>query len=77
MNFEIQNSKIELIQWLTTVEDKLLIRKLLDLKKKEAKDWWNEISSKEKESIEQGIVDANDGKLTPHSEARKVYEKSL
>ncbi len=73
----IQNIKIELIQWLTTLDDKNLIQKILDLRKSQTKDWWNEISDAEKSSIEKGISDAENGKLNSHSEAHKVYEKWL
>jgi len=77
MEINLQNTKIELIQWLTTLDDKSLIQKILDLRKSETKDWWNEISDLEKESIEKGISDADNGKLNSHSEARKTYEKWL
>ncbi|MFB9095818.1 MULTISPECIES: hypothetical protein [Flavobacterium] len=66
---------MELIQWLSTIEDSSLIEKIMELKKKESKDWWNSISDNEKKSIEKGIQDADSGKLKPHSEARKLYEK--
>jgi predicted transcriptional regulator len=49
----------------------------MELRKKESKDWWNSIVESEKEAIERGIQDANAGKLNPHSEARKIYEKWL
>jgi len=77
MEVNLQNTKIELIQWLTTLDDKSLIQKILDLRKSETKDWWNEISDLEKESIEKGLSDADNGKLNSHSEARKTYEKWL
>lgn len=73
MGINIQNAKIELIQWLTTLEDSSLIQKIIDLKKSETKDWWSEISDAEKNSIELGIVDADNGKLKPNSEAKKLY----
>ena len=73
----IKSKKIELIQWLSTLNDKTLIDKLMKLREKEKTDWWNEISAKEKESIEKGLEDANSGKLKPHSEIRKKYEKWL
>lgn len=41
------------------------------------KDWWNEISLSEKESIEKGIQDADNGKLTSHSYIKELYEKWL
>ena len=77
MKTDIQNKKIELIQWLTTLENRSTIQKILDLKENESRDWWDEISDAEKRSIEKGIADAESGNLKPHSEAKKVYEKWL
>ena len=56
---------------------KEMIDKIMELKQEETKDWWNEISDEEKESIEKGLSDAESGKLTPHSEIIKKYEKWL
>ena len=77
MEANIQNIKIELIQWLTTLDDSSLIQKILDLRKNQTKDWWTETSEAERISIEKGISDADNGKLNSHSEARKIYEKWL
>ncbi len=41
------------------------------------KNWRKAISKAERESIQKGIIDADNGKLKSHSEARKVYEKWL
>ena len=77
METDIKSVKIELIQWLTTLEDTSLIQKIMDLRKSETKDWWNEISEPEKKSIELGLMDAEKGKLNPNSEAEKIYGKWL
>ncbi|GAB5464766.1 MAG: hypothetical protein Kapaf2KO_02020 [Candidatus Kapaibacteriales bacterium] len=77
MEINIQNAKIELIRWLTTLEDISLIKKIMDLRKNDSKDWWNEISDAEKKAIEAGIADAENGKLRPNSEAKKIYGKWL
>lgn len=77
INTTILNQKLELIQWLSTIEDSSIIEKIMDLRKKESKDWWNSISETEKESIELGLKDAESGKLNPHSKARELYEKWL
>ena len=77
MDAQISNKKIELIQWLSTLEDKSFIEKLLQFKKEESKDWWNSISDEEKSSIEKGIAEANDDNLKPHTIAQKIYEKWL
>ena len=77
MNTQTLNKKIELIQWLSTLEDSSIIEKLLKFREEETKDWWNTISDEEKKSIEKGISEANEGKLEPHSSARAIYEKWL
>ncbi|MBB4119980.1 hypothetical protein GGR32_002292 [Mesonia hippocampi] len=77
MGLSLENKKIELIQWLSTLNDKSLIDKLMKLREKEKSDWWNEISIKEKESIEKGILDADNGNLTSHANVKGIYEKWL
>ena len=77
MDLSLENKKIELIQWLSTLNDKALIDKLMQLRNKEKTDWWNEISEGEKESIEKGIQDADNGKLTSHTQVKDLYEKWL
>lgn len=73
----ILNQKLELIQWLSTIEDFSIIEKIMDLRKKETADWWNSISESEKQSIELGLKDAESGRLNSHSKARELYEKWL
>ena len=77
MDINFQNKKIELIQWLSTLEDTTLIDKLMKLSIQEKTDWWNETLIEEQKSIEKGIEDADSGKLTSHSNVKKVYEKWL
>jgi hypothetical protein len=77
MSTQILDKKIELIQWLSALEDKAMIEKLLKFRNAETKDWWESISSEEKESIAKGLEDAKKKKLKPHSSARKLYEKWL
>ena len=64
------------IQWLSTIEDLNFLDKISDMISRERKkDWWDEISEAEKQSIEKGIAQADSGKLNPHSKARKIYGK--
>ncbi len=77
MDTQILNEKLELIQWLSSIEDKSIIKKLIEFRKRETKDWWNEISDAEKASIEKGLKQADNNELEPHSKARKLYEKWL
>ena len=73
----ILNQKLELIQWLSSIEDFSIIEKIMDLRKKETADWWNSISESEKQSIELGLKDAESRRLNSHSKARELYEKWL
>jgi len=77
MDGNIQNKKIELIQWLSTLNDLSIIEKIIKLREREKSDWWNEISVTEKKSLEKGIKDADAGKLNSHSDVKKIYEKWL
>jgi hypothetical protein len=77
MAIDLQHKKIELIQWLSTLDNEIIIDKLMKLRESEKADWWDEISEGEKESIEKGIEDADSGNLRPQSEVRKLYEKWL
>lgn len=77
MNAQTLNEKLELIQWLSTLEDTSIIKKLIQFRKEETKDWWNSISEEEKKSIEKGTSEADNDELKSHSEARKLYGKWL
>ena len=74
---DLQERKIELIQWLSVIDDVKLLEKIVELKEQDDSDWWNEISDEEKVSIDCGLADADAGNLNPHSEARSIYEKHL
>lgn len=77
MDTNLQQKKIELIQRLSTLTNASVIEKLLKLRKEEQNDCWDEISESEKPSVNKGIKDAEEGKLKPHSEARKAYENCV
>ncbi len=71
----IQERKLELIQWVSVIDDVSLLDRLTDLKDQSTTDWWDEISDNEKQSISTGLADADAGNVRPHSEARAIYEK--
>lgn len=73
----IQERKLELIQWLSVIEDVSLLDKIAELKAQNARGWWDEISNAERRSIDIGMEQADAGKVKPHSDVRKLYEKWL
>ncbi|MHA7862745.1 hypothetical protein [Flagellimonas marinaquae] len=77
MDINIQNKKIELIQWLSTLNDESIIEKIIKLRDREKVDWWEELSKEEKDSISKGIKDADSGNTQPHSNVKKLYGKWL
>ncbi len=74
---EYPKQKIELIQWLSTVDYDSVLEKIEAIQSEVAKDWWSLISVEEQTSIEKGISDVESGKLNDRSVARKLYEKWL
>ena len=71
----IQAEKLKLIEWLAGLTDQTLIERIKLLKETQSTkvDWWEEISLAEKEAIDQGLKDAQNGKVTAHEEVRKRY----
>ncbi len=71
----MQNAKIDLINWITTLEDKAVINKIMALKAGD--DWWFKLNDSEKKSIEKGILDADATKLNSNEKAKDIYGKWL
>ena len=77
-DLQIQNKKLELIQWLSTIEDLNFLEKISEfISRENKKDWADLITDTERQSIEKGIAQADAGKLNPHSKAREIYGKRI
>ena len=74
MTMDIQTEKIQLIEWLASLNKPSVIRKLVALKEKE-KDWWAEISNGEKNEIKKGLAQADQGQVVPHHKVMARYKK--
>ncbi len=69
----IQTEKLNLIEWITRLNDTSVITRL-----KEIKDQSDEFREKaERESVIRGLKDFEEGRTYPHDAARKIYEKYL
>lgn len=74
----LEKEKLEIIKWVTGLKDNTAIEKLRMLRKNPKKlDWWNEITDEEKTAIDKGLADIKAGRVKPHKEAKKLYEKWL
>jgi len=58
---DIQVEKLNLIRWLTEVEEPSIIEQFIALKNEQQKDWWDEITNDEKADIEEGLAQADGG----------------
>jgi hypothetical protein len=67
--------KLELIEWLTHLDDDDTISYLKIVKDSSEKgsDWWQELSGEQKRGIERGLRDIDAGKVTPHDQVKKEY----
>lgn len=69
--------KIKLIEWITQITDTGVLDKLLEFQRKSQSDWWDSLSDMEKNEIELGLIDLEEGNTVDHTEARKLYERYL
>lgn len=78
MKLSIEKEKLEIIKWVTNLKDNTAIARLKMLRENPKKpDWWNEITEEEKSAIDKGLADIKAGRVKPHKEAKKLYEKWL
>ena len=70
---DIQAEKIELTQLLLQTEDVTIIKKVKAIFKKEQKDWWDELTEEQKESINEGLKDADEGRVVPFESFMQKY----
>ena len=67
--------KLELIQWLTFLNDEEIINYLKVVKDSQEKnaDWWNLLTEEQKAGIERGLQDIEDGRIHSHEEVKTRY----
>jgi len=76
----ISAEKLDIIQRICEIQDNDLIdliKNIIDIPHTSKSDWWNQITQEEKESIDRGLIDLEQGKVYSHGQIRKKYEKWL
>ena len=64
---DVEREKLEIIKWVTGLQDRDAIEKLRLLRNSPKKlDWWSEITDEEKAAIDKGLEDINAGRVKPH-----------
>lgn len=75
----IQSEKLRLIEWISRLDDISIILKLRKIKEEDvgSEDWYHELSQEEKNSINRGLKDIEEGRVHTHESVMKKYEKYL
>ncbi len=69
--------KLELIQWLSSLEDKKILQSLFFYKDIQQKaDWWDELSEEQLKEINKGILDIKAGKVVSSKSIWQKYGRS-
>jgi adenylate kinase len=76
-NTKIEDLKQDLISWINAQENDAVLRQIEDIKRYSDKDFWEDLSEAQKESIRLGREDAKKGNLISQSEAKRRYGKWL
>lgn len=74
---DIQAEKYKLIEWITSLKDISLINRLKTVKEEASKDWWDDLSQEERESVEQGLRDIKEGRVHSHEEVMAKFKKRV
>ncbi|MCX6277188.1 MAG: hypothetical protein NT004_03705 [Bacteroidetes bacterium] len=72
--------KLDIIQRICEIQDNDLIdliKNIILVPDIAKSDWWSYTSQEEKDSINRGIDDLQQGKIHPHEQIRMKYEKWL
>ena len=63
---DIQVEKLALIKMLTETENPSIIKEIKNIFQREKSDWRDELSDEQKEAIEEGIKDADEGRVVSY-----------
>ena len=70
---DIQLEKIALIKLLAETESPSIINDIKKVFQREKKDWWEDLSEEQKADIEEGIKDADEGKVVSYEYFMKKF----
>jgi hypothetical protein len=76
----ISAEKLDIIQKIIAIQDNdllTLIKSLLTSSPTNQGDWWETITTAERESINRGLADLNSEKISSHEQVRTRYAKWL
>ena len=75
----IQTEKLDLIEWISRLNDSSVIESLRAIKEDytKSKDWYADLNDQELASINRGLKDIEEGRMNSHESAKQIYGKYL
>ncbi len=75
---DVQLEKYKIIEWITSLKDVSVIKRLKSLQEEsQDEDWWDTLSAAEKEGIQKGLQDIEDGNTISHEEVMNQLKKRV
>jgi hypothetical protein len=71
-----ENIKSRLIDWISDIEDKVLLKKIDSIRKKNRTSW-ESLSYEDQRAIDDGLNQLNEGNWSSYSDVRKEIESIL
>ena len=67
--------KLELIEWLTKLNDIETLNYLKVVKDSRTgdQDWWTDLTEQQRDGIQRGLKDIDEGRVVPHSDVKIRY----
>jgi len=73
MKMDVQTEKLQLIEWLTGINDLSIIEDLKAFRSQKESDWWESLTQDQREDIEAGLTDLEAGRKTDFEQVMKKY----
>ncbi|MCK9269621.1 MAG: hypothetical protein RBR47_07030 [Bacteroidales bacterium] len=75
----IKTEKLDLIEWISRLNDSSVIERLRAIKDDytKSKDWYADLNDQELASINRGLKDIEEGRMNSHESAKQIYGKYL
>ncbi len=72
---EQETIKLELIEWLTKLNDLETLNYLMVVKESRFAnhDWWNDLTEQQNQGIQRGLKDIDEGRIVSHEDVKRRY----
>lgn len=73
----LEAKKLDLISWLTSLQDDAIIAQLYAIKNDGNSDWYEQLSKVQKKQIQKGLHDLDNGKTITHDEVMLAARQKI